>query len=82
MLQFRDHQHYKAAESLSQSNHQVQILFVRACINMYLKLVEKCAVEATMTSQQEQGGKKKSLDGRKQFSLLLVQRLHYYFHSY
>lgn len=36
--QFRDHQHYEAAVSLNQSNHQVQILFVRACINMYLGL--------------------------------------------
>lgn len=36
--QFIDHQHYKAALSLNQSNHQVQILFVRACINMYLSL--------------------------------------------
>ena len=32
------HQHHKAAVSLKQSNHQVQILFVRACINMYLSL--------------------------------------------
>lgn len=38
MQQFEDHQHYKAAARLSQSNHQVQILFVRACINMYLSL--------------------------------------------
>lgn len=36
--QFIDHQHYEAAVSLHQGNHQVQILFVRACINMYLSL--------------------------------------------
>lgn len=34
--QFIDHQHDEAAVSLNQANHQVQILFVRACINMCL----------------------------------------------
>lgn len=31
-----DHQHYKAAVRLNQFKHQVEILFVRACVNMYL----------------------------------------------
>lgn len=36
--QFIDHQHDEAAVSLNQANHQVHILFVRACINVCLSL--------------------------------------------
>lgn len=31
-----DHQHNEAAVCLNQFKHQVQILFVHACVNMYL----------------------------------------------
>lgn len=61
--QFIDHQHHKAAVSVNQHNHQVEILC--ACDNMYLSPWKKAAWKAIVTSQQEQ---EKCLDEYKTIS--------------
>lgn len=73
MQQFEDHQHYKAAVRLSLSNHQVQILFVRACINMYLSLWKTVPGKQLWPPSKS----RKSTEAQQQPVLMAEQKYHY-----